>query len=227
MLSQLKKYSILYVEDDLSIQKLIKNYLENYFGDVYIATTGEEALIRYKEYYPDVLLLDIDIPLISGLEVARLVREQNKYIKIVMLTAYADQEKLLNATELKLSKYLIKPIPPKEFKEVMELLSKELTEDPNHYIPICSHCIWDIKLEQLFLNDDKVLFSEKEQQLFKLLVQTKGLTVSYEDIMIHVWDDAWQREISIDSVKILMSRMRKKLPEGCITSVYGKGYILL
>lgn len=227
MLSMLSNYSILYVEDEPKIQVLIERYLKNYFATVYTASDGKEALDLYRQHHPHVLLLDIDIPFINGLEVARRVREKDKHIKIIMLTAYADQEKLLKATELRLTKYLIKPINPRDFKAVMQLLAKELSEDPNYYIQIGENTMWDIELEQLMTDEKKVSLSEKEQNLLKLLVLKKGFTVSYEDIMIEVWDDAYDREISIDSVKILISRMRKKLPEGCITSVYSKGYTLL
>ena len=227
MLETLKNHSILYVEDEPKIQVLIEKYLKHFFKTVYVASTGIEALERYEEYHPDVMLLDIDLPLRSGLEVAQDIRKTNKSIKIIMLTAYADQEKLLLATELRLTKYLIKPLDPKYFKEVMHLLAQELMEDSPQWIHIASHCIWDSMHETLNIENKLIPLTQKEQHLFKLLVKHKGTSVSYEDIMIAVWEDAFEKDISIDAVKILVSRIRKKLPEKCITSVYGKGYILL
>lgn len=227
MLQILKNHSILYVEDEPKIQILIERYLKHFFQTVYVASTGTEALEHYEAYHPDVLLLDIDLPLLSGLDVARVIRGKNKSIKIIMLTAYADQKKLLLATELKLTKYLIKPLEPKYFKEVLHLLVEELVETAPQSIHIASQCIWDREKEILHFDNETVVFTQKEQHLFRLLVNHKGATVSYEDIMVAVWEDAFDKDISIDAVKILVSRMRKKIPEGCITSVYGKGYTLL
>ena len=227
MLQILQNHSILYVEDEPKIQVLIEQYLKHFFKTVYVASTGVDALEAYESHHPDVLLLDINLPLLDGLAVAREIREKNKSIKIIMLTAYADQKKLLLATELKLTKYLIKPLNPKYFKEVLHLLVEELIHESPKYIHISSHCIWNKVDESLNLEGKIVVLTKKEQNLFKLLVKKKGLTVSYEDIMINVWEDAFDKEISIDAVKILVSRIRKKLPLGCITSVYGQGYSLL
>ena len=227
MLSKLKNYSILYVEDEPQIQKLIAKYLNNYFAEVYVASDGEEALALYGKHHPDAMLLDIDLPKLTGLEVAKIIRKKDKYVKIIMLTAYAEQEKLLKATELKLTKYLLKPIDPQYFKEIMGLLAEELTDESHIFVHLAPHCVWDTELDVLRLNENIVKLTSKEQALMKYLIVKRGQAVSYEDIMIEVWDDAYDKDISIDAVKILMSRMRKKLPEDCITSVYGKGYMLL
>jgi DNA-binding response OmpR family regulator len=226
MLSKLKNYSILYVEDEYKIQKLIAKYLNNYFSTVYVASDGEEALALYEEHRPNAMLLDINLPKLNGLDVAKKIRLENKHIKIIMLTAYAEQEKLLKATELKLTKYLLKPIDPQYFKEIMGLLAEELTDESHTFVHLAPHCVWDTELEILLLHNKSVKLTDKEQSLMKYLILKKGQVVSYEDIMIEVWDDAFEKEISIDAVKILVSRMRKKLPEDCITSVYGKGYTL-
>jgi len=226
VLSLLKNHSILYVEDEPEIQKNIKEYLDSYFGNVYVTSDGRDALDLYAVHHPDVLLLDINLPFLSGLEVAKTVREKDQIIKIVMLTAHTEKEKLLVATELKLTKYLIKPIAPKLFKETMELLAQELRHNPSRFINLSSNCIWNIKQEVLRINDIPLSLSEKEHRLVKLLIQHKGSTVSYEDIMINVWEDAFDKDISLDSVKNQISHLRKKLPDVSIAAVYGKGYLL-
>ena len=226
MLGLLKNHSILYVEDEPEIQKNIREYLESYFGTVYVASDGKEAVALYEEYHPDALLLDINLPFISGLEVAKHIRQKDQTVKIVMLTAHTEKEKLLTATELKLTKYLIKPIAPKVFKETMELLANELRLNPSRFINLASNCIWDKEQEVLCIDDIPVELSEKEHLLLKLLTEKKGLTVNYADIMIAVWEDAFENEISLDSVKSQIYYLRKKLPYGCIDTIYGKGYKL-
>jgi len=128
MSSILKERTILYVEDEPQIRTNIIEYLESYFGTVYAASDGAEALEMYHAHTPDVALLDINLPHIDGLSVAKEIRSLNSKIKIVMLTAHTEKEKLLKATELKLTKYLIKPISPKAFRETMQQLAQELLE---------------------------------------------------------------------------------------------------
>ena len=222
----LKNYSILYVEDEPIIQQNIREYLESYFDKVYVASDGKEALVLYYAHCPDVMLLDINLPYVSGLEVAKQIRQENASIKIIMLTAYTDTEKLLAATELKLTKYLVKPIEPKLFKETMLYLSKELLANPVDFVYVALNCTWHKKEEVLYVDKVPVDLSEKEHRLFKLLLEHKGSTVGYEDIMLAVWEDAFDKEISLDSIKNQVLHLRKKLPENCINTVYGQGYIL-
>jgi len=226
MHSILKKHTILYVEDEPEIQCNIAEYLENYFADVYLASNGEEALDQYYKHHPDILLLDINLPRLDGLSVAKEIRKKDRSVKIIMLTAFTEREKLLKATELKLTKYLIKPVPPQKFKETLEVLAQELVDNPSRYLNLSNCYIWDKEQEQLILNNMLVDLSEKEHRLLKLFITNKSKNVSYEKIMAAVWEDAFEREISIDSVKNQVSQLRKKLPEGCVASVYGEGYVL-
>ena len=226
MLNILKNHTILYVEDEPLIQANITEYLESYFAAVYVASDGKEGLALYEKYHPDILLLDINLPYLSGLEIAKKVRQGDQVVKIVMLTAHTEKEKLLAATELKLTKYLIKPIAPKLFKETMTLLAQELKLNPSAFVNLSSTCVWDKQEETLRIDGIRVILSEKKQRLLKLLIEHKGNTVSYEEIMVTVWEDAFEKEISHNSVKNQISHLRKKLPDVCIDAVYGEGYRL-
>ena len=225
MLSLLKNHTVLYAEDDMIIQKNIKEYLENYFDKVYVASDGEEAFQLYSQYHPDVLLLDIHLPYLSGLALSKKIRKKDFNVKIMMLTADSEKEQLLLATELKLTKYLIKPFTPRLFLEALELLANELSLNPSTFIYIDKEYSWDKRLEILLKNGSKVSFSDKEYRLIKLFMTHKGNLVSYEEIMVEVWEDSFEREISIDSVKNQVSLLRKKLPKKTIVTVYGKGYL--
>jgi DNA-binding response OmpR family regulator len=226
MIKILKKHTILYVEDEPEIQKNITEYLSSYFKEVYTASNGEKALELFEQHFPDVILLDINIPKINGLSVAKQIRETNKDVKIVILTAFTDKEKLLLATELKLVKYLVKPVNPKLFKDTLIKIAQEFKENTDKFVKISKDCIWDIEEENLLVNSQIVKLNQKEHQLLKLLLKYKGQTVSYEEIIINLWEDSFEKEVSIDSVKNQVSHLRKKIPNECIVSVYGQGYIL-
>ena len=225
MISILKQHSILYVEDEPEIQSNIAEYLENFFGNVILSSDGKGALNMYKKHAPDVVLLDINLPTLDGLSVAQEIRKNDKSTKIVMLTAFTEKEQLLRATELKLVKYLVKPISPKEFKETLMLLAEELANNPSRFVKLNNHLMWDVKKNQLSQNGQFVVLAVKEHRLLKLFVNNRGKPVSYERIVNTVWDNAIDQDISIESIKKQVSQLRKKVPDIDILSIYGEGYI--
>jgi len=225
MLDTLQNHSILYVEDEPEIQANMKEYLESYFNTVDIASDGEEALKLYRRNRQDVLILDINLPYLDGLSVAKEVRNHDEDVKILMLTAHTDQEKLLTAVELKLTKYLVKPLTPKVFKEALNTLAKELGSASNNFFKFSHNFFWDKEHKRLFSGDKEVTLLEKERRLLKLLIDNHSKIVSYEDIMVNLWDDSFERDISMDSVKNQIRTLRKKIPDNVIYNVYGRGYI--
>jgi len=226
MLKILKNYSVLYVEDEPEIQENMVEYLEAYFSTVHVASDGKEALSLYKKHLPDVAILDIELPFISGLTLARSFRKNNKDIKLVMLTGHIETEVLLEATELTLTKYLVKPISPKKFKDMLLLLSNELKSRDSTLVELSQGYIWNREKNSLKLHGKAIKLNEKEQRLLQLFISNRNKTISYEAIMVAVWEDSFEREISIDSVKNQVSHLRKKLHKDSISSVYGQGYIL-
>lgn len=226
MKALLKNHTILYVEDELSIQKNMREYLVEYFKEVYVASDGVEGLEMYHKSRPDALLLDINLPRMDGLSLAQTIRQKDKNVSIIMLTAFTDQDKLLQATELKLLKYLVKPIDLLEFQKTLDLLAKELTQTMQICLPLSESYLWDKVNQKLLYNEEVVTLTSKEQRVLSLLAKNINKSISFEDIMAEAWTDEFDREISRNCVKNVISELRKKLPEGCIKSVYGKGYML-
>ncbi len=228
MLEALKSKTILYVEDEMQIQKSVGDYLRNYFDTVFVADDGQEALESYRKYHPDVILLDINLPKRDGLSVAREIREKDGKTKIVMLTAHTEKEKLLAATELNLCKYLVKPVTPRHFKETLLLLAEKIiSENENSEVAVLApQCYWNETTQTLWLEGSPVELSYKERKLICLFLEKRRQRIAYEDIMVALWDDALDRKISVNSVKNQVSGLRKKVPVLNIESVYGIGYIM-
>ncbi|HHD79853.1 MAG TPA: response regulator transcription factor, partial [Epsilonproteobacteria bacterium] len=174
----------------------------------------------------DALILDIDLPLMDGLTLAQTIRNTDKKVSIIMMTAFTDQEKLLHATELKLLKYLVKPIDLLDFEETLDLLAEELTSTSADVEVIGEGYVWDKREKKLLYKGSVAPLTSKEQQLMVLFVKNKNRSISFEDIMANVWEDEFEREISYNCVKNVVSNLRKKLPEDSIKNVYGKGYML-
>ena len=86
--------------------------------------------------------------------------------------------------------------------------------------------LWDSKLKLLTHEGNTIALTQKEQQLLALLIANKNACVRFEEIQAHLWEDKYEKEISIASVKVQITQLRKKLSKGCIKNVYGCGYIL-
>jgi DNA-binding response OmpR family regulator len=225
-MKNLKRYNIVYAEDEPIIRLNVTQMLESYFKKVIAVSNGAEALKSYKECRADVLMLDVSMPLMTGLEVAKAVREENEEIPIVLLTALSDRETLLDAVELGLVKYLLKPMSNETFLETLQKLSILLNKRDTDTFWLSSDYSWKRSTQTLFDQEEQIYLSHKERSLLKLLIKHYNQVVSYEEIMAYVWIDEFEREITIDSVKRLVSNLRKKLPQNSLSNIYGKGYLL-
>ncbi|MEA3352548.1 MAG: response regulator transcription factor [Campylobacterota bacterium] len=224
-MKEIKPYSILFIEDEIGIRKNYVKFLKRYFTNVYEATNGEEAYAVYKEKKPDILIIDINIPKLNGIELLTKIRQNDHTTKALMLTAHSEKNYLLEAVELKLTKYLIKPISRASLKDAINLVIEEL----NKFKTISSKLI-DIKNDYVWNNDTKELYQDdilqqltaKETKVLDLFLNNLSRSLSYDDIIVNIWDDFENNKI--DSVKTLIKNLRRKLPEGTIQNVYGIGY---
>ncbi|MDF1874252.1 diguanylate cyclase [Sulfurimonas sp. SAG-AH-194-I05] len=112
-------FSLLYIEDDPELLENISSLLEKFVNKVYTAKDGEEALNTYHKYNPDIVISDINIPKINGLEVLSRIRKVDTDIPLVIMSAYNDKEQLEKALEVGVDSYLTKPFTLNELKKVM------------------------------------------------------------------------------------------------------------
>ena len=222
----LKEHCILYAEDDKAVQKSTAEYLQRYFKTVYVASDGAEALALYQQCQPLVVMLDITMPHRDGLAVAKQIRAQNEKTLIVMMTAHTDVDKLLSATELDLCKYLVKPVKATAFKAALQKIANKIRTYDTQMLALWEGYAWHQSKEILYHANNPVTLSNKEQRLLALLIQKHDDGVCFEDIMAVVWQEDFEKEISLSSVKYQVSMLRKKLPEDVIDNLYGKGYRL-
>ncbi len=214
---------ILYAEDEEITRTNYARYLSRYFDEVYEAKNGEEAYRLYLENSPDVLLLDIDMPKLDGLEVAKRVRESDKKTKIIMLTAIKDVEKLMFATELNLTKYLAKPITRKDLKEALQKAISELKEDKSIFLG--DSLVWDIENSELLYKNRVIKLTKYEKLFISLLASSKNHIFPTSVILEHIWGEVEEQKPS--KLKDLVKRLRKKLPFDIIENHYSQGYKLV
>ena len=222
----LNTFTILYTEDEQEVQRNIAEYLQSYFKEVYVASDGNEAMQLYKEHSPDVMLLDINIPYKDGLSVAKEIRSIDKEVRILMLTAHTDEKLLLDAIGINLTKYLVKPINPSDFKKALNCVAEELLSHASVSVKFAKDFVWYKEVRKLFYQDKEVELKLKEANLLELLLLRRGHCVSNEEIIAIVWSEYYEEEISQNSIKSLVNNLRKKLPDEAIENIYAKGYCL-
>jgi len=127
----MNEFSLLYVEDDNLTQKIVASVFTKYFKKIYIASNGIEGLALYKHKLPDIVLADISMPHMDGLEMCQKIKELNPNQHIILFTGYDEIKYFSKAIDLKIDKYIMKPLNSKEVLKVFEEIITELEEEKN------------------------------------------------------------------------------------------------
>jgi len=223
-----KAIHIMVVEDDESLAAWIADYLNSHHYQVSVATRGDDALELIKADDPDLVVLDVMLPGLSGMEVCAQARQFYSR-PIIMLTAQSEEEDEIRGLETGADDFLPKPVKPKVLlARIKALLRREQSDEPVHIIRIGGLYI-DPTSRTLTLNEQDINLSSHEFDLLTLLASQAGMPVSREKLISQM------RGIEYDgldrSIDISISRLRKKLgdiasnPER-IKTIRGKGYLL-
>lgn len=217
-------FTILYAEDDSDMLNSYANYLETLFQDVYKANDGLEAYKLYKKHLPDILLLDISMPEIDGLTLSQKIREHDTFVKIILLTAHGDQEKLLSAVKLNLVDYLLKPIKRGHLLEVLTQAVQEHKNANREKKPYCfkEKYVWYGDVSRLYYDGKLVHLTNKESILLDCLTSNPYLNFSITTIV----DYYANKKISMseNAVRSVIKRVKSKLPKNTIINEFGIGY---
>ncbi len=225
MREKIHHISILIAEDEDELRKYFVEYLQIFFQTVYQAADGKEALKLYKTKRPDIIVADINMPYIDGLSLIQEIRKEDKTTKMVIATAHSEKDKLLQAIELHLARYLIKPINSDELKELLFTLVEEI-ESEKRYIYLKDAYRWDLKLKKLQQDGIDIHLTKKEQLLLNAMFKSPNRSISNEDLYYTLYADQPQKEFSVNAITSLIKRLRSKLPKETIESNYGVGYII-
>ena len=216
-----KNIKILYVEDDEIARENGVEYLENFFETIYEASDAIIALQLYEKYKPDIIITDIQMPKLNGLEFVKRIRQKDKKTQIIVITAFCDREYLLKAIELQLVKYLVKPVREKEFEEALFLCVDSLKEDSSNIVKLDESTYFDLFNKNLVINDEVIKLRAKEILFLELLIKNKNRYVTYEEIENFVWFDS---VMSKDALKTLVKNIKTKIPKDKILNLTNSGY---
>lgn len=220
----LKSLTILYVEDEEEIRNNINQVLCMLSNSVISAKDAKEALEYYKNNKIDIIISDINMPEISGIEFIKIIREENKYIPVILLTAHSETNLLLDATKLKLSDYLLKPINLTDLKGALNKALDDYIQHNGFLIKFPNDIVYNISKKQLFEEETQKDITNKEIQLLEYLYENKNRTVTKEEIKAHLWEDEY--EATEAALKSVLSKLRKKIGKDSIKNISGVGYQL-
>lgn len=216
-----KNIKILYVEDDEIARENGVEYLENFFEIIYESSDAINALKLYEKHKPDIIITDIQMPKLNGLEFVKRIRQKDKKTQVIIITAFCDKDYLLKAVELGLVKYLVKPVREKEFEEALFLCINNLENDESNIVKLDEFTYFDTFNKNLISNNEIVKLRAKELVFLELLIKNKNRYVSYEEIENYVWSDSVMTK---DAIKTLVKNIKTKIPKDLIENLTNSGY---
>jgi len=221
MKEMLKNFTILYVEDEEMVRKNAVEFLSRVCKEVLEAKDGKEAIKIWSDKKPDIIITDINMPRLNGLDMAAYIRAQDKEVQIIVATAHSDTDYLLRAVELQLVKYIIKPITKDKLTHALEM-SMELIEDKSKFnIQLSSTCSYNAYDKTISDEGKEVKLTKNETLFLDLLAHHHSRVVNYEEIESAIW--AYEG-MSQDAIRSLVRGLRKKIPEGAVENISGMGY---
>ncbi|MBS4960383.1 MAG: response regulator transcription factor [Clostridiales bacterium] len=214
---------LLVIEDEMDLRNALKKGLEKSGFAVDAAEEGSEGLAFTEINEYDLVILDLNLPGIDGIEVLKKIRDRDRKIKVLILSARGEVEDKVLGLDIGANDYLVKPFHFKELvARVRALLRREFVDQGSLLT------IGKLKLDTIgrcvYENEDFLELTKTELQILEFLLINKGNTVSTEKIMEHVYDN--EADIFSNSISVHIHALRKKIRSCVIKTVRGIGYRL-
>jgi DNA-binding response OmpR family regulator len=223
------KNRVLIVEDELDLAGLIKHALErNGDADAEIAGTGEAALKAVSARLPDLIILDLNLPILGGLDVCRILRGRSdaKHLPIIMLTARGTEDDRVAGLEQGADDYVTKPFSLRELTSRVRAVLRRSTAPGERPAAAYTgtHLVADFDAVAVAVDGEAIRLTRREFELLRYLVQNKSRVVSRDRLLERVW--GYDRLVETRSVDVHVGRLRSKLKTAGqqIETVVGLGY---
>ena len=215
------------VEDEPDIRETLKYNFSNEGFEVFTAPDGEEALSNIKKVLPDVLILDLMLPGLSGLDVCKSIRADDdiRDMSIIMLTAKGEEIDRIIGFELGADDYVTKPFSVRELiLRVKVLLKKQRESLVENKLVTFGPIRIDLDAHELKINDKEIVLTALEFKLLQHLVKRKGRVQTREQLLGDVW--GYSAEVTTRTVDTHIKRLREKLgnTSDYIQTIRGVGY---
>lgn len=225
------KLRILVVDDEPNIREVVELYLQREGYQVEVAGDGAAALQAIERRTPDLIVLDLMLPAINGLQITRMLREGSYNIPIIMLTAKGEETDRVTGLELGADDYVTKPFSPKELvarvKAVLRRVSNRATIETQAQPLAIGQITVNPTTRQVTVKDKEVMLTAKEFDLLWFFMNHPGQVFTRDQVLDHVWGYDFFGDSS--TVTVHVRRLREKIevrptkPEYILT-VWGVGY---
>ncbi|WP_152057474.1 response regulator transcription factor [Aliarcobacter butzleri] len=215
----MKSLKVLIVEDEIKLANLIKVSIKELFFKVNIAKDGIEGLKKFQSFKPDIIISDITMPNLDGLEMCQKIREESN-IPIIILSAYSQKEKLLKAIDLGINKYFIKPFDIEEFLEYLKNLSKNIKKIKTYKLK--DNFVFDNNSVCLYKDEILINLTKREREFLNILIKNKNSLVKKEDIKTLLWNE----DVSDERLRTFIKRLRLKTSKDLVENVSSQGYLI-
>jgi DNA-binding response OmpR family regulator len=218
---------ILVVEDEKAMADALAHGLARQGYPVDIAFDGEAALDLAEINNYDLIVLDLNLPKVDGMEVCRRLRAAGSSMGILMLTARSGLDDRVSGLDTGADDYLLKPF---HFPELLARVRAILRRDGEHrnIILRAGDLMLDPNSMRVYFDATEIPLTSKEFGIFEYLMRNSGRVVSQEELLEHVWND--DTNMFTQTIKVHINNIRKKLTEaggsGRITTIKGRGYLI-
>ena len=220
----LKNLNILYIEDEVNIRLNVTKTLLMICKEVFAVESSEDAKKLLLANRVDIIITDINLPNLNGIEFIKEIRVIDKHIPIIILSAYTDINYLLEATSLKLIDYLTKPINFKILQDSLKKATIDLIDNSRYIISFSNSVSYNVLHKKLFetTSNDEINLTSKEIVLLDYLLTNKNRIISHDEIKLNIWEDSF--EATDSALKNLLNKLRKKIGKDTISNISGVGY---
>ncbi len=218
---------ILIIEDEISISKMIAYDLRQFAHEVTIETDGLMGYKRAQNEPFDVILLDLMLPSMNGIDICKKLRAKDSSAYIIMLTAMDDELHKLEGFDVGADDYVTKPFSPRELAARIRagLRRKTVKEEPNSMV--YEDITLDLSSHEVYRGDQLVPLTLKEFELLEFLVKHKGQALSREQLLTKLWGYSYDGDTRVVDVHIFKLRDKLDPKQEFIKTVRGIGYKLL
>lgn len=220
------KQKILIVDDEPDILELIEYNLKKEGYQVYLASNGQDGVAMAKKVHPDLIILDIMMPKMDGIEACRIMRAipEFKNTFMVFLTARSEEYSEIAGFNVGADDYIAKPIKPRALiSRINAILRRNASgeEISDNKVEI-GDLVIDREAYLVFQNGEKVVLAKKEFELLYLLASKPGKVYTRESILKNIWEDSVV--VTNRTIDVHIRKLREKLGENYVATVKGVGY---
>ena len=188
-----------------------------------MAENGEEGYNLYIKNSPDIILCDILMPVVNGIEMIKKIRVVDTNTPIVMITAHTEKKYLLDAVTLYLENYIVKPATLNVLLEALNKCAEKIHQTNSKVCSLINGYTFDLDNKILLYKEEHLKLNKKEYMFLEILYKNKHRIVNYEELQEDIWGDSVMTDNAIRSV---VSSLRKKLPINLIINLSRVGYRL-